>query len=66
MSTIKISALDAALPSGIDNATDVIIINDGSLTKRITVHNFMSASGASIKGDLIPSSSATENTSSFN
>ena len=66
MSTIKISALDAALPSGIDNATDVIIINDGSLTKKITVHNFMSASGASIKGDLIPSSSATENTSSFN
>lgn len=65
MSTVKISDLTSANPSGINNSTDVIIINDGSTTKKITVNNFMSASGASIKADLIPSSSTSENTSSF-
>ena len=65
MSTVKISDLTAANSGDITNASDVIIINDGSTTKKITVNNFITAAGTSIKGNLIPSSSATENTSSF-
>jgi hypothetical protein len=65
MSTVKISDLTAANSGDITNASDVIIINDGSTTKKITVNNFIAAAGTSIKGNLIPSSSATETTSSF-
>ena len=65
MSTVKISDLTAAASTDITNVSDVIIINDGSTTKKITVNNFIAAAGTSIKGNLIPSSSDTENTSSF-
>mgnify|MGYP003648414796 CR=1 FL=1 len=64
MSTVKISDLTAAASTDITNVSDVIIINDGSTTKKITVNNFIAAAGTSIKGNLIPSSSDTENTSS--
>ena len=65
MSTVKISDLTSANSGDIDNANDVIIIHDDSTTKKITVNNFITAAGTSIKGNLIPSSSSSENTSSF-
>jgi len=65
MSTVKISELTAASSGEITGSSDVIIINDGSTTKKITVNNFITAAGTSIKGNLIPSSSDTETTSSF-
>ena len=44
MSTVKISELTAAEIAGINNTSDVIVINDASTTKKITVNNFFSRS----------------------
>lgn len=66
MSNVKISELAEALNTNITPGTDVIIINDGSTTKKIKVDEFLVAAGTAISGNLIPFTVGDATTSSFN
>ena len=65
MSNVKISELAEALNANIDPGTDVIIINDGTVTKKIKVDEFLVAAGTAISGNLIPVTVGDATTSSF-
>ena len=65
MSNVKISELAEALNVNIIPETDVIIINDGSTTKKIKVDEFLVAAGTAISGNLIPVTAGDDTTSSF-
>ncbi len=65
MSTVKISDLVSAIAGDIANPSDVIIINAGDTTKKITVNNFLAAAGATVSGSLIPVTHGGATTSSF-
>ena len=66
MSNVKISELAEALNANITPGTDVIIINDGTVTKKIKVDEFLVAAGTAISGNLIPVTVGDDTTSSFN
>jgi len=61
----KISELAEALGIDITPGTDVIIINDGSVTKKIKVDEFLAAAGTAISGNLVPVPNDGDTTSSF-
>ena len=65
MSNVKISELAEALNVNIIPETDVIIINDGSTTKKIKVDEFLVAAGTAISGNLIPVTAGDDTISSF-
>ena len=65
MSNVKISELAEALNANITPGTDVIIINDGTVTKKIKVDEFLVAAGTAISGNLIPLTVGDDTTSSF-
>lgn len=56
MSTVKLSDLVAALAPDITSATDIIVINDGSTTKKITVDNFFGTATNITASGIISSS----------
>lgn len=65
MATRKISDLAEALGVNITPDTDVIIVNDGDVTKKIKVDEFLAAAGTAVSGNLIPVPNEGETTSSF-